>query len=122
MGQDQIHYRYKGHRRQQRRRGVVGKGSGGRNQEIVLAAALKLSGLDGVDVASLSTDGVDGPTDAAGAIADGQTLARASKRDLDAVKFLADNNSYNFFSRLDDLILTGPTGTNVDDVSVIVVF
>jgi glycerate-2-kinase len=100
---------------------VVGKGKGGRNQEIVLATAMKLSGLDGVVVASLSTDGIDGPTDAAGAIADGETLKRAEKIGLHAEKFLADNDSYSYFSKLDDLLFTGPTGTNVNDVSVIVV-
>jgi len=100
---------------------VTGKGLGGRNQEIALAAAQKLNGLDGVVVASLSTDGVDGPTDAAGAIADGKTLARAAKMGLTPEKFLAENDSYNFFSKLGDLIFTGPTGTNVNDVSVIVI-
>ncbi len=100
---------------------VTGKGLGGRNQEIALAAALKLSRMDGVAVASLSTDGVDGPTDAAGAIADGKTLTRAAKIGLNPEGFLAENDSYNFFSRLGDLIFTGPTGTNVNDVSVIVV-
>jgi glycerate-2-kinase len=100
---------------------VTGKGLGGRNQEIALAAALKLSNMDGVVVASLSTDGVDGPTDAAGAIADGKTLTRAAKMKLNPEEFLAENNSYDFFSRLGDLIFTGPTGTNVNDVSVIVV-
>jgi glycerate 2-kinase len=100
---------------------VVGKGMGGRNQEIALAAAMKLEGLDGVAVASLSTDGVDGPTDAAGAIVDGQSLARAKEIDLAPEKFLADNDSYHFFHKLGDLIFTGPTGTNVNDVSVIVI-
>jgi len=100
---------------------VFGKGKGGRNQEIALGAALKLGRIDGVVVASLSTDGVDGPTDAAGAIADGETILRAHKLGLDPRKFLADNNSYAFFSKLDDLIMTGPTGTNVGDVSVIAV-
>jgi glycerate-2-kinase len=100
---------------------VLGEGKGGRNQEIALSAALKLNGLDGTVVASLSTDGVDGPTDAAGAIADGRTLTRASKLELDAERFLAENDSYNFFSMLGDLIFTGPSGTNVNDVSVIVV-
>jgi glycerate 2-kinase len=99
---------------------VVGKGRGGRNQELALAAALKLKGLDGVVLASLSTDGVDGPTDAAGAIADGKTLARAEKSGLNADKFLANNDSFTFFSKLGDLIFTGPTGTNVNDVAVIV--
>ncbi len=100
---------------------VVGKGKGGRNQEIALAASLKIRGLQGVAIASLSTDGVDGPTDAAGAISDGKTIARAEVLGLGAEEFLADNNSYNFFSQLGDLIITGPTGTNVNDVSVIIV-
>jgi glycerate-2-kinase len=100
---------------------VAGKGLGGRNQEISLAAALKLNGIDGVVVASLTTDGVDGPTDAAGAIADGKTLMRAKREGLVPEKFLAENDSYRFFSKLGDLIFTGPTGTNVNDVSAIVV-
>jgi len=100
---------------------VTGKGLGGRNQEIVLAAALKLGDMDGVVIASLSTDGVDGPTDAAGAIADGKTLVRGAEMELSADGILAENNSYNFFSKLGDLVFTGPTGTNVNDISVIVV-
>jgi hydroxypyruvate reductase len=100
---------------------VTGEGMGGRNQEIALAAALKMESMEGVVVASLSTDGVDGPTDAAGAIADGKTLRRAAKMNLDPQELLADNNSYDFFLSLDDLIFTGPTGTNVNDISVIVV-
>jgi glycerate-2-kinase len=99
---------------------VTGKGLGGRNQEIALAAAQKLNDMNGVVVASLSTDGVDGPTDAAGAIADGKTLARAAKMGLTPEEYLAENDSYHFFSKLGDLIFTGPTGTNVNDVSVIV--
>lgn len=100
---------------------VMGKGLGGRNQELVLAAALKLGGSDGVVVASVSTDGIDGPTDAAGAVADGKTVTRALKMGRAPEKFLAENNSYRFFSELNDLIFTGPTGTNVNDVSVILV-
>ena len=100
---------------------VVGKGKGGRNQEIPLAAALNIGGLDGAVVASLSTDGIDGPTDAAGALADGRTMLRARELGLNARKFLAENDSYHFFSRLGDLVFTGLTGTNVNDVSVIVV-
>lgn len=100
---------------------VTGKGRGGRNQEIPLAAALKLKGLNGAVIASLSTDGIDGPTDAAGAIADGKTLARVLKTGLEPERFLAENDSYHFFSKLSDLIFTGPTGTNVNDISVIVV-
>jgi glycerate-2-kinase len=99
---------------------VTGKGKGGRNQEIVLASALKLKGLKGVVVASLTTDGVDGPTDAAGAIVDSTTLDRAKKLGMIPEKFLAENDSYRFFAELGDLIFTGPTGTNVNDVSVVV--
>jgi glycerate-2-kinase len=100
---------------------VTGKGLGGRNQEIALAAAQKLKGMDGVVVASLSTDGIDGPTDAAGAIVDGKTLTRAAKMGLVPEEYLAKNDSYHFFSQLGDLIFTGATGTNVNDISLIVV-
>jgi glycerate-2-kinase len=100
---------------------VTGNGKGGRNQEMLLAAAVKLKGLEGVVLASLSTDGIDGPTDAAGAVVDGKTLNRALKSKMAPEKFLANNDSYHFFSKLNDLIFTGPTGTNVNDISVIVV-
>ena len=99
---------------------VVGKGKGGRNQEIALSAAEKLGNMEGIVIASLSTDGIDGPTDAAGAIVDGKTTTRAKGAGLTAAKFLASNDSYSYFSKLGDLLLTGPTGTNVNDVSVIV--
>jgi glycerate-2-kinase len=100
---------------------VTGKGLGGRNQELALAAALKLSSTDRVVLASLSTDGVDGPTDAAGAIPDGETVARAIKMKLTPEEFLNENDSYHFFSKIGDLVLTGPTGTNVNDVSMLVI-
>ncbi|MBS7633489.1 glycerate kinase [Candidatus Bathyarchaeota archaeon] len=100
---------------------VEGKGKGGRNQELALAAAIKLEKTDGMVVASLSTDGVDGPTDAAGAIVDGQTVIRARKAQLAPEEFLAENDSYTFFSKLDDLIFTGATGTNVNDLSIAIV-
>jgi len=100
---------------------VTGKGLGGRNQEIALATVQNLNSMNGVVVASLSTDGVDGPTDAAGAIVDGKTLVRAAKMGLTPEEYLAENDSYHFFSKLGDLIFTGPTGTNVNDVSVIIV-
>jgi glycerate-2-kinase len=77
--------------------------------------------MDGVVVASISTDGVDGPTDAAGAIADGKTMLRADRLKLNPRRYLAENDSYEFFSRLGDLVFTGPTGTNVCDVAVVVV-
>ncbi|MFQ6068704.1 MAG: glycerate kinase [Candidatus Bathyarchaeia archaeon] len=99
---------------------VVGDGKGGRNQEIVLSAAFKISGMNGVVIASLSTDGIDGPTEAAGALADGKTIVRSQEQKLNAKSFLSNNNSYSFFSSLDDLIFTGITGTNVNDVSIII--
>lgn len=100
---------------------VTGNGRGGRNQELALAVALKLKMLNGIALASISTDGVDGPTDAAGAIVDGNTVNRAIRMGLDPSRFLVENDSNTFFSELGDLICTGPTGTNVNDVSVIVV-
>lgn len=100
---------------------VTGKGIGGRNQEIALASAMRIDGLEGVAIASSSTDGVDGPTDAAGAIVDGSTIARSKATGLNAEEYLRNNDSYSFFKRLGDLIYTGPTGTNVNDVSILVV-
>ena len=99
---------------------VTGSGKGGRNQEFALAAAPLLA-TDGAPVAlaSAGTDGVDGPTDAAGAIVDRTTLARASAAGLRPDQFLLDNNAYAFFHALGDLIHTGPTGTNVGDLQVI---
>lgn len=94
-----------------------GQGKGGRNQELALAAAIELGGVHGgIAVAALGTDGTDGPTDAAGAIAFGDTLARARALGLDAGDHLARNDSYPFFAALGDLLMTGPTGTNVADV------
>ncbi len=92
-----------------------GPGDGGRNQELTLAAALHLSETPAV-VCGFGTDGVDGPTDAAGAIADGRTLTRAADAGLDPKEHLDENHAYGFFSKLDDLIITGPTGTNVMDL------
>jgi len=98
---------------------VSGKGVGGRNQELALSVALNLNECGDCVVACFSTDGVDGPTDAAGAIIDGSTLKRAKRLGLDAEKFIANNDSYSFFLKLGDLIYTGATGTNVNDLSVI---
>jgi glycerate 2-kinase len=100
---------------------VWGKGVGGRNQEVALSAAKGIKGVKGCVVASLGTDGVDGPTDAAGAIVDCCTIFRAQRLGLDVEDFLKRNDSYNFFKSLGDLIVTGPTGTNVSDLFVIVV-
>ncbi len=100
---------------------VKGNGIGGRNQEIALGAALKMDGLERAVLASVSTDGIDGPTDAAGAIVDGRTITRSQGMNLDAKKYLRNNDSYSFFSELGDLIHTGPTGTNVNDITVLLV-
>jgi glycerate-2-kinase len=97
---------------------VRGNGLGGRNQELALSAAITLSGSKNVAIASIGTDGMDGPTDAAGAIADGETVPRGRKLGLVAEDFLEDNDSYSFFKKLSDLIITGPTGTNVNDIAV----
>jgi hydroxypyruvate reductase len=95
---------------------VRGKGRGGRNQELALAAAQALDSLPGVLLVALATDGTDGPTDAAGAVATGDTAARARAAGLDLATHLATNDAYPFFDALDDLLRTGPTGTNVNDL------
>jgi hydroxypyruvate reductase len=98
---------------------VIGGGRGGRNQELTLAAAARFSRLQRPAVlASVGTDGVDGPTDAAGAIADSTTIARARACGLDPLQYLEANDAWSFFERLDDLVRTGPTHTNVGDVQV----
>ena len=94
---------------------------GGRNQEFVLAAALEIEGLRDVVVFSAGTDGVDGPTDAAGAVADGRTVSRARSIGLEPMRSLHDNDSYRLFQRLNDLVITGPTNTNVMDVRLVLV-
>lgn len=98
---------------------VRGDGKGGRNQELALAAAIELRGLENVLILSGGTDGTDGPTDAAGAIADGETTARAEDKGLDARSFLARNDAYHFFDPLGDLMITGPTNTNVNDLMIV---
>jgi len=100
---------------------VQGQGRGGRNQEFVLAAALDIAGLERTVIFSAGTDGTDGPTDAAGAIADGDTLSRAKALGLNPRHSLAENDSYSFFERLGDLVTTGPTNTNVMDLHLILI-
>jgi hydroxypyruvate reductase len=95
---------------------VRGQGKGGRNQELALAAALSLQDLPNVLLVALGTDGTDGPTDAAGAVATGETVVRASALGLDPSAYLANNDAYTFFDAVGDLIRTGPTGTNVNDL------
>lgn len=96
---------------------VRGGGVGGRNQEMALAAALAMAGLSSVLVACLATDGTDGPTDAAGAVVDGQTVDQARRAGLDPLAYLADNDSYRFFEAMGLLIKIGPTRTNVNDLA-----
>ena len=114
---------------------VAGKGKGGRNQEVALGAALALDelrnldeGLDGgsdpgdrILLVAAGTDGIDGPTDAAGAIATADTVKRAQALGLDPRRALADNDAHPFFDTLGDLVRTGPTGTNVMDLTLVLV-
>lgn len=95
---------------------VTGKGTGGRAQEFAAAAALEISGLDNVWIVAIGTDGTDGPTDAAGAVVDGHTVARAQRLSVDLKSALIQHNTYPALKRLQQLITTGPTGTNVNDL------
>ena len=95
---------------------VRGHGRGGRAQELALAAAIEMAGRDGAVLLAAGTDGSDGPTDAAGAFADGATVARAASRGIDAASALADNDAYGLFAQEGGLFRTGPTGTNVMDL------
>lgn len=99
---------------------VSGPGLGGRNQECTMACAKEIQGLNGVAMASIGSDGIDGPTDAAGAIVDGMTISRSEELALKFDELLAQNDSYRFFLPLRDLVMTGRTNTNVNDVSVVV--
>jgi glycerate 2-kinase len=100
---------------------VRGDGLGGRNQEFALAAAIQIDGLDGAVVLSAGTDGTDGITDAAGGIVDGSTIQRGRAKGLDATVFLTRNDSYHFLEATEDLLITGPTFTNVMDLQVMLV-
>ncbi len=100
---------------------VRGRGRGGRNQELALAAALGLAGMEGVALMALATDGTDGPTDAAGAIVDGTTVNRVRKQGWDPRATLRDNNSYPLLDAAGDLLRLGPTGTNVNDLLVLLI-
>jgi len=100
---------------------IRGDGLGGRNQEFVLAAAMDINGMENTVILSAGTDGTDGPTDAAGAIADGETIARANQLKLDSLKYLQNNDSYHFFEQLNDLVKTDPTNTNVMDIRIMLI-
>ena len=97
---------------------VTGKGKGGRNQELALAFAMAVGGEPGITLLSAGTDGVDGPTDAAGAVVDGNTAAVAKAAGMDPGRFLADNDAYSLLERCGALFKTGPTGTNVMDLQI----
>jgi len=101
---------------------VRGQGKGGRNQELALAAAIALSGWPRVLLATLATDGSDGPTDGAGAIVTGETVARACQSGLDPLAYLRHNDSYSFFGQTGELLTTGPTNTNVNDLLFILAY
>ncbi len=106
---------------------VRGTGKGGRNQELALAFAREIAGIKGITLLSAGTDGTDGPTDAAGAVVDGNTAVRAREAGVHPEAYLGDNDSYTFFSKLDSLtgeshhLITGPTGTNVMDLQIILI-
>jgi glycerate 2-kinase len=101
---------------------LAGNGVGGRNQELALGAVMEMSGLPNVALVTLATDGGDGPTDAAGAVVTGDTVERASVIGMNPQQYLAHNDSYHFFDALGDLLRTGPTQTNVNDLAFIFAF
>jgi glycerate 2-kinase len=101
---------------------VRGQGLGGRSQELALAAAPFIAGLDDVAIVALGTDGTDGPTDAAGAVSTGHTASRAARKKLSIAHHLAHNDAYHIFQALGDLIITGPTNTNVNDLIFVFAF
>ena len=99
---------------------IHGKGLGGRNQELALSASQVIAGTEGVVIASIGSDGIDGPTEAAGAMVDGYTVLFGSKKKLEIKDFLENNDSYNYLKETNNLIITGSTGTNVMDFIVVV--
>lgn len=100
---------------------VKGRGLGGRNMELALSFAMETAGVEGITLLSAGTDGTDGPTDAAGAIVDGTTVVRAKATGIVPSDYLNNNDSYHFFEKSGGLFITGPTGTNVMDIQVVVV-
>lgn len=100
---------------------LKGTGKGGRNQELALSAAIGLNGLSNAAVFSVGSDGTDGPTDAAGGYADGETVSDLKEKGLNINLYLDNNDAYNALKAVDGLIITGPTGTNVNDVSVLLI-
>ena len=101
---------------------LKGNGKGGRNQEMALSVAIAIKGLKNTIFASIGSDGIDGNSDAAGAIVDGQTVEKALQKNLSPTKYLENNDSNTFLKQLNSLIYTGPTGTNVNDLSLLIVY
>ena len=95
---------------------IQGKGAGGRNQELALAAVEGLAGVEGAALVTFATDGEDGQSPAAGAIVTGSTLQKARSMGMDPAEFMARNDSYTFFNNIGSAIVTGSTGTNVNDL------
>jgi len=100
---------------------VTGNGKGGRNQELALRAAREIDGYKNVIWLSGGTDGIDGPTDAAGAVVDGNTFSEAEKKGIDPVEYLNNNDSYRFHEKMGTLMVTGPTGNNLMDLQIVIV-
>ncbi len=100
---------------------VKGTGKGGRNTELCLAFAIELHGIKGITLLSAGTDGTDGPTEAAGAYATEDTIQKAIRLGISPMEYLLNNDSYNFFKKMDSLFITGPTGTNVMDLQIILI-
>lgn len=100
---------------------VTGIGKGGRNQELALSAAIEIDGIENTVICSVGTDGTDGPTDAAGGMVDGTTCTRMRTLGIDPVKMLLNNDSYNALKAVGDLVIIGPTGTNVNDLILVLI-
>lgn len=100
---------------------LIGKGKGGRNQELALSASVGIAGLNNVAVFSVGSDGTDGPTDAAGGYVDDKTASKLKEKGIDVFDVLNNNDAYNALKEVDGLVITGPTGTNVNDVAVLLI-
>ncbi|MGQ9570479.1 MAG: glycerate kinase type-2 family protein [Thermodesulfovibrionales bacterium] len=100
---------------------VKGHGIGGRNMELTLSFAIEIEGKNGITLLSAGTDGTDGPTDAAGAIVNGNTIKKVKELNLNPQKYLDNNDSYNLFKIIGGLFTTGPTGTNVMDLQIVII-
>ncbi len=100
---------------------VRGNGLGGRNMEFAVSFAMEVEGLKGITLLSAGTDGTDGPTDAAGGIVDGETIGKAKACGFAPELYLENNDSYHLLERVGDLFITGPTGTNVMDIQIVLI-